>query len=383
MTKIDEIRKKVEDILHPLKPAMDINSFLYYPRPITDKKLSTYYLVYFLFGELLGYKNLGQFEKIAWSFPVRYKDKLFTIDHRKFGVGVFVPNPETDSNEAEELIEKINSAIKISRPFFDLVAEKAVASSELNVINRNEELYNRFIYLKKQYSKEYKLYLKKKDKRVTKTKESKSGTSTTIINLGGQHYYNSNYLAISCIEAFYSWTEHLFIHLAIIQEGMHDGIEIAKLIGAEWKVKYKAAITSNSKESNEFYNDLILVRQQLRNFVAHGAFGKEGNAFKFHSNAGAVPVLMSHKRNKNKFSLHGFLTFNNVEVIALIDNFINYLQEGDLKAAMIYAQIYALPSILPYAQKGDYRKAIKSPEIMDEFCWQLMKRFDDSANMDW
>lgn len=161
MNKIKDIREKVEHILSPLKPAHEINSFLFLKRSNSSERLLTYYLVYFLFSELLKYKNIGQFEKIAWSFPVYYKDKLFAIEHRKFGVGVFVSDPETDSKDADELIIKINSAIKIAIPFFDTIAEKAVRRSELNINNRNGELFERFVYLRKLYNKEQNLYKKK------------------------------------------------------------------------------------------------------------------------------------------------------------------------------------------------------------------------------
>ena len=35
------------------------------------RSLPEYYLVYFLLVDLLGYKDLGQWEKVAWVIPVR------------------------------------------------------------------------------------------------------------------------------------------------------------------------------------------------------------------------------------------------------------------------------------------------------------------------
>ena len=58
-----------------------------------------------------------------------------------------------------------------------------------------------------------------------------------------------------------------------------------------------------------FYDELVFVRRQVRNFVAHGAFGKQGEAFKFHSKAGAVPVMLPHKNKSNRFSLHEDMSF--------------------------------------------------------------------------
>lgn len=53
---------------------------------ITKRKLPSYYLVYFLLIDLLGFKNLGRFEKIAWSIPIDYHGKAFLLEHGKFGL---------------------------------------------------------------------------------------------------------------------------------------------------------------------------------------------------------------------------------------------------------------------------------------------------------
>jgi len=352
-------------------------------RSNSGRKLSEYFLIYFLFNDLLKFENLGKFEKIAWSFPIDYKGKAFLIEYRKFGVGVFVQDKEKDEVEAEEIVEKINGAIKSIRPFYDYLAEEAVKKSEFNIVNNNRGLYDRFQYLLSLYKKERKKYIKNKDKIKTETKNFEHGQMTSSINLGHKYYRNSNWIAISCIEAFFSWTEHLFIHLAVVAERMSNGEEITALIEGEWKTKFKAAIKDNSKEANKLYSELLIVRQQLRNFVAHGAFGKNGNAFQFHSGTGAVPVLMNHKKQKNRFSLHGYLTFKEEDVIRLIEDFIKFLWQGSLKPAMYYTQELALPTILPLASDGTYKTATTDMETMRQYSDHLMHVFDNMANMDW
>jgi hypothetical protein len=375
-------------ILSSIKPAdndtLAKENFLFTAqRSNAGRNLQEYFLIYFLFNDLLGFKNLGQFEKIAWSFPIDYNGKAFLIEYRKFGVGVFVQNQETDETEAEEIVKKINGAIKSIRPFYDHLAEEAVKKSEFNIINNNQRLYDRFQYLLMLYKKERKKYLKNKDKVKTETKVFEHGTMKSSMNLGYQYYQNANYIAISCIEAFFSWTEHLFIHLAVVAENMASGEDITNLIEAEWKTKFKAAIKDNSKEANKFYDELLIVRQQLRNFVAHGAFGKNGNAFKFYSGTGAVPVLMNHKKQKNRFSLHGYLTFKEEDVIKLIEDFIKFLWKGSLEPAMYYTQKCSLPTILTLAANGTYKAATTDIESMREYSDYLMQELDNAANMDW
>jgi hypothetical protein len=59
---------------------------------------------------------------------------------------------------------------------------------------------------------------------------------------------------------------------------------------AEWADKVKTAIQLDDPEIKALYDELLSVRRQIRNYMAHGAFGKRGEAFDFHSTAGAVPV---------------------------------------------------------------------------------------------
>jgi hypothetical protein len=158
---------------------------------------------------------------------------------------------------------------------------------------------------------------------------------------------------------------------------------ISNLIEAEWKTKFTTVITDNGVEANKFYNELLIVRQQLRNFVAHGAFGKNGNAFSFHSKTGAVPVVMRHNRQPNKFSLHGELSFKEDEVIKLIEGFIKFLNKGALAQAMYYTQDQGLPTILPYAANGTYKRAIKDMKSIKAFSNELIMAIDNASNMDW
>lgn len=385
---IEKYKQTALKVLSPIKPA-DKNTltkadFLFSAkRSDAGRGLPDYFLVYFLFNDLLKFKNLGQFEKIAWSFPIDYKGKAFLVDYRKFGVGVFVQDKEKDEIEAEQIVKKINKAIKSISPFYDHLAEEAVKNSEFNIVNNNQRLYDRFQYFNSLYKKEIKKYLKNKDKIKTVTKEFKKFKSTSYRNLGFQYLQNSNWIAISCIEAFFSWTEHLFIHLAVVVENISNGEDITKLIEGEWKTKFKAAIKDNSKEASKFYEELLIVRQQLRNFIAHGAFGKNGNAFKFHSGTGTVPVLMNHKKQKNRFSLYGYLTFKEEDVIKLIEDFINFLWKGSLEPAMYYTQKCALPTILTLAANGTYKAITTDMQSMREYAHHLMRELDDAANMDW
>ena len=71
-------KAKVTEALSPICSAIGgtkaENDFLFTAqRTDAGRDLPPYYLCYFLFVDLLGFENLGHFEKIAWSIPIDYK----------------------------------------------------------------------------------------------------------------------------------------------------------------------------------------------------------------------------------------------------------------------------------------------------------------------
>lgn len=116
---------------------------------------------------------------------------------------------------------------------------------------------------------------------------------------------------------------------------------------------------------------------------SHGAFGKAGEALRFHSSAGAVPVVFDYTLAKQTFSLSSALAFDDAEAISAIERFIAILWSGQRSPAKLYIQESGLPLILPMAADGAYKKAMASIEGMNTFVEHLSAQFDNAANMDW
>lgn len=377
---IEKYKENALKILSPIKPV-DANTkaneelLFFAERSEAGREIQNYYLVYFLFVNLLGFRDTGRFEKLAWSIPIDFNGKAFLIEHRKMGVGVFIQNKE-DEEDAGIITKKINGAIKSSRPYFNYLAEEAIRSSAINIVNNNGYLFERFNYFLKLY--------KAANKKLSKLSKESIWKDDHLI-LASKEYHkvrpSVRWVAISTIESFFSWTEHLFIHLAVITQKIKTGEEVTKLIDAEWKTKFNTVISDDKLK--EYYDELLLIRNQVRNFVAHGAFGKEGNAFYFHSGAGAVPVRMDFNKTKNRFSFRGTLEFKDHEVISLIESFISDMNSSNLKPALTYTQGHGLVTILPYASNGMYESAMHDNDTMEKFCDHLQGIFDNAANMDW
>ncbi|MEZ5626346.1 MAG: hypothetical protein R3E34_02290 [Rhodocyclaceae bacterium] len=385
---LDGVRAAARKALEPILPAGDStaapkNLLFSAQRTNAGRQLPPYYLVYFLLVDLLKFKNLGQFEKLAWSVPIDYNGKAFLIEHRKFGLGIFVDNPEASEAAATEIAKRIHKATKVARPYFEWRAEIAVDESKLNVKNHTNGLSERFNYFLREYRAAVEEIRVEEDRRKNLTPEERMSEWSAFFSSPFTQTKKAAWLTSSVIDAFYSFTEHVFIHLAILQGKISTGKEVAALAGADWGAKFKAVFDLSDPTAKLFYDDLTEIRRQHRNFVAHGSFGKQGEAFTFHSGAGAAPVLLPHLRGQKKFALSGPLTVKDPEAIQTILRFMDFLWEGEREPARIYLQRTSLPLILTMVNDGTYAKAMQSCEEMESLAEHLVGEWDRSANMDW
>lgn len=362
-------------------------------RTSEGRSLPPYYLVYFLMVDLLGYQNLGSGEKVAWIIPVRYQDRLYSIEHRKFGVGIFAPNhdpaarmsshpTEVAESDAKEIAAAVAKAVSVAEPYFKWRAEEAASTSQLNVNNASDRLFDRYLYFRDKF------------RSLTDEVEQLNGEQrnpTTALSEGLRALFDdgracvarreARWNAQAAIEAFFSWTEHSFIHLAILQGRVRTGDEVAALAEADWKSKFKAALDLDDLATKNHYDILLDLRAQIRNFMAHGAFGKRGEAFHFHSGAGAVPVLLSQSQ-RHRYALTGKPPFDEGAAIAEIERFIEHLWSGSRTPAKLYI-FSELPSILTHVVDGTYTRAMQSTQAMTELVDYMTDQSDRAANMDW
>jgi hypothetical protein len=355
--------------------------FIWYgDRTDAGRRLPPYYLVYFLLVDLLGFIDLGREEKVAWSVPVDFEGEIYSIEHRKFGVGVFVPNPKEHEERAQQIVSLIRKGVKAAEPYFEWLAERAIQTSALNVTNNSAWLYDRYAYLRDAFRSAIAEAHARKDERHTR-QTSSTGTVTHVPWIGLKT--QAGWLALAAIDAFFSWTEHIFIHLAILIGHATKGQQVADLVKADWKHKFKQALDVRERDLKKLFDDLVVIKGQLRNFVAHGAFGKNGEAFHFHSAAGAVPVMLTDRTDRYGYSISGELSFDDKAAILIVEKFIGVLWSGEREPARIYIQESGLPLILTMASDGTYARAMSSVEDMSEFVEALSEQFDNAANMDW
>jgi hypothetical protein len=382
---LEPIRATARRALLPVVPATadtsaDSKFLITAKRTDAGRRLPPYYLVYFLLVDLLGFENLGQFEKVSWSVPIDYQGKAFLIEHRKMGLGVFAHDLPADEAAAKDIVRRIEKAVKVARPFFDWMASNAVGASKVNVLNNSRPLFERFSFLKGlAESKRAEAEARKEERIVESNAAGWSVTTYPYFQLRRE----ADWLSISAIEAFFSWTEHVLIHVAILCGRITSAQEVASLAASNWSDKFKCALDVSEPGTKILFDRLRSVRDELRNHVAHGAFGKDGEAFTFHSTVGAVPVLLPHKSGSKKFRLGAGLEFDSAGAMAAIEDFLVFLWSGPREPARLYIQDSYLPVILTMAADRSYALAMHSVDSMKELIDYLGDAADRAANMDW
>lgn len=385
---LEPVREKALRAIQPLKPLdssteYDPKALFQARRTNAGRELPPYYLVYFLLVDLLGFKNGGPFEKTAWSVAVDWNGRGFLIDHRKMGVGIFAQDQERDEPAAREIAIKIQKGVRAAQPFFEWLATDAVTRSAVNVANNASSLFGRYTFLRDSFRLKREEFERRKSERVETKGTTAGGTWTQVSFPAFKLIPESNWLALSAVEAFFAWTEHVLIHVAILTGKKKTADEITKMAEADWSIKFQSALDLADLATKAQYDKLFALRKELRNYVAHGAFGKQGEAFHFHSGAGAVPVLLPHKLGSRKFKLAHGLSFNAEAAVNSMEDFVHFLWSGERAPAEIYIQQSQLPMILTYALDGTYSDAMRSTEAMTEFVKHLSNESDRAADMDW
>src|SRR5262249_22685907 len=91
-------------------------------RTNAGRRLPPYYLVYFMLVDVLGFRNLGRWEKTDWILPGEFGGKTFTIEYRKMGLGLFIPNAKDEEAAANRIVDLIRSEVRAAEPFFEWLA---------------------------------------------------------------------------------------------------------------------------------------------------------------------------------------------------------------------------------------------------------------------
>jgi hypothetical protein len=235
---LERVRQLASVAIQPLKPASisrrSAEEFTFSAtRSNAGRDLPPYYSVYFLLVDLLRFTNLGRWEKTAWSIPVEFEGTIFLIEHRKFGVGVF--GVDINEEKARRVVKLVKRGVDAAKVFFEWLAADAVDRSALNVENNCDWLFARYRYFYElfgQVSAETEATQQdlQSNRAGAQQPEAQILSNVASYSLRLELSRKANWLGLAAIDAFFSWTEHLFVHLAIVQSRVTTGKEVVDLV---------------------------------------------------------------------------------------------------------------------------------------------------------
>jgi len=338
-----------------------------------------YYLIFLMMVDLLGYRYFGPFEKIAYGIPLEFEGLNYSVNYQKFGMRIEC----SEGGDGEKVYKAIRKGIKAAKPYYLWRAEQASTSSDLNLESKCPKLWAKYQYLREQSKMLLDKFETDKDKKKVVKGSSEDGTGqwTSISYPAYEYLEQGRWMHEAAVDAFFAWCEQALVHTAILMGRLTNGKEIVDLLKGEFGPKCKLVLDLSLPDEKSAYDDISLLRNELRNFVAHGSFGKDGSAFTFHTATGAVPLKVLDNKSLSEFSFGGADARDWEADYQRIDAFVEQLWENGRAPAKQYLEA-GFPCILTFAANGTYSKAMASEADMEGFLEYLGRMMDDSANMD-
>jgi hypothetical protein len=207
-------------------------------------------------------KNVGTLPPLS-SLDLLTIRVVYLIEYPKSGLGVFAGDTANGEQQARRIVGLLKRGTKAAAPFFKWMADSAIQESKVNIRNVARILFERYVYFRDHFAKN--LVEAQENKKeydvlqnqlelpmgVYSLKASQNTSPSELIAMftfpWARMSQNSNWLALATIDSFFAWTEHIFIHLAILQGHIVTGQEVTRLAEAEWSVKFKCALNISAE----------------------------------------------------------------------------------------------------------------------------------------
>ncbi len=381
---LDEAREQARKLLGDIKPASGRGLIevgrdaLQAGNPfeaMTPKEFPLPGLLYFGLTQLLDVKPYGPWEKMRWGFTFDFKDRSFGFELRKFGLRVLCEPSNLDGSLLREMLGR---ALELTN-----VAEKYLAASvvpdQINAGNFSvDNLYHR---LRDRYE-----FLKEKAEIAYQTPPPQPETSEqpfgTVISFFEQPILEGGALATAAVDAYFSLTEHLFCLALPFSSKTFADKGISEFLWSPWSTKAKFILDLQDSDTKDVYDQLLRIREEWRNPIAHGGFlSGHGSLYVHIAGAGAMPARL--RRTPKGLSFGFRLTddsFNQiVEVFARFDE---VLKTGKLRSVVTWAES-GLPVAFDSKSCAQYRAAMKSESDFDDLIERTSYFHDLNVNMDY
>ncbi|MET9185223.1 hypothetical protein [Streptomyces tendae] len=380
----ESLKKHMSTIMHAIKPvdpddpgfAMSIGRPRHRFR-VDSQRFPIPGVVRVIF-ELVGARDLGQAEKLAWEYCFKFDGVACSMAHQKFGLRLYIDSTAvTSEEEAQAIHDQVTKKLES--------AQRSLEARQLRQFADEQILQGRMT-IRNQYRQLRQIYEYFREGAILAF--SGQGRLNPDLPDGGRIFSpratEGFYNTVGMVSAYFSLLEHTLVLLLPFTTFDPAKSTVTAFIGRNWGDKFREVFPlSKDSSSKEKFDTLHRVAEDYRNTYAHGGFGKSGATFLFHmEGVGAIPATLSDIRGKSHFSFTPVDADDFSRVCLAFDSTDEWLKRESALCAMRWIE-----SGLDVYYDEDFRSlaksAMESPHLFDSFIEYHSYLGDQAANMDW
>ncbi|MFI2315612.1 hypothetical protein [Streptomyces sp. CB00072] len=328
--------------------------------------------------DLLGSRNLGHGEKLAWEYTFIVDGHSCALAHQKFGLRLYIDSRSLPSKgDAEALCERIVKMFEkaqkyLERHYLRAFAEEQIRQGRVTVRNQHRRLRDVYAYFREGAELSF------------------AGQGRVDADLGNgwtlvapketEGFYNT----VAMVSAYFSLLEHnLVLLLPFLGFDPSKG-DLKSFIGDRWGVKFKRILPVGSNASAKAHFDALhRIAEEYRNTYGHGGFDKFGSSMLFHmEGVGALPAVLSDIRDSPHFAFIpvGMDDFEGIR--ETFDAFDDWVSDTAAPLAMKW-----IKGGLDVYYDDRFRAQVKEAMRSEDDFMAMLDYYgylaDQAANMDW
>ncbi len=221
------------------------------------------YIVFIIFVYLKKYSFGGQWEKVNWEIPIKYKNVPMMLAHKKFGFQILTYSGVSKDNQiAVEALNKIKKAIPIAEKLIQPTIKSLVDSGKITISNDYYQLRSRYEYFRNE-AESHLLNNEKEDFDFSSFQDHLTALNSWL----QQKNKGANY-AFAMIDSFFSLLEHVLVLIKPFITISETEAELSKFVGQYWGDKYKKLFDiTKGGLPKVHYDALYEVKERYRNIA--------------------------------------------------------------------------------------------------------------------
>ncbi|MGB6058837.1 MAG: hypothetical protein WBF71_11270, partial [Microthrixaceae bacterium] len=346
----------------------------------------------FFIVDVIGGKDLGRAEKVAWEAPIVFGGSLIWFRFSKFGMRAWVYNVDDEvaaENLMADCLRRLGKAVPVvSRDLISPLIEATILRGDFTVPNKFQYFLGMFEHLRSSSDATAESARQAKPIR----KQHRNGASVRFP--AHAIAQNSEYEAVAALFALFSLLEHLLV-IGFAFGDFDPGKEsFSDFLRLNWGDKYRRVVGVKSKENKAIYDILKTLADGNRNPAAHGGVDRNVTNIQVHlPGYGAVSTGVNAGMNAPEYTFRPQVPAD-LDLMAgvgirtrstpgwdAVDRVLAWMETGPLTHAFTYGRS-GLPVWFDARSRQRLRDAVDEGDLdghLDYMGYQV----DQAANMDW